>query len=384
MRRFKEIFIFGGGASPQIITETIYALSQKKPPVYPDEIFIIATGHGKKVIYKALIEDGILDSLIREYELPPVILKEENFVVPHDQYGQEIEDIRTEKDNEIIADLITSFIREKAKDESARLHGSLAGGRKTMSFYLGSAFQLFGRPWDKLYHVLVSPEFENNPHFYYKPKKNRIIVVRDREGKERRLKTKEAQIFLAELPFIRLSHRLNFQEKTFADLVAEGQREIDAAFFQQDLKINLSDRLIFIGNKPIAMQPMLLFIYVAFVHQKIKECLHPDRLYCCECRDCFKELNDLFDLESLKKLIGYYRDMYKGTPYKTEEFLKRWEKTKRLLPENVRQYISKIKKVLKEELPDESLRQFYTIQSLRIYGASRYGLTVDKSKIIIE
>jgi CRISPR-associated protein (TIGR02584 family) len=31
----KEVFIFVAGATPQIITETIYALSQKDPPVYP-------------------------------------------------------------------------------------------------------------------------------------------------------------------------------------------------------------------------------------------------------------------------------------------------------------------------------------------------------------
>jgi len=37
---FKEILIFVAGTTPQIITETIYALSQKTRPVYPDELFI--------------------------------------------------------------------------------------------------------------------------------------------------------------------------------------------------------------------------------------------------------------------------------------------------------------------------------------------------------
>lgn len=31
---FREILVFVAGATPQIITETIYALSQKIPPVY--------------------------------------------------------------------------------------------------------------------------------------------------------------------------------------------------------------------------------------------------------------------------------------------------------------------------------------------------------------
>ncbi|MCX7974437.1 MAG: CRISPR-associated ring nuclease Csm6 [Candidatus Aminicenantes bacterium] len=384
MRGFKEIFIFVAGASPQIITETIYALAQKKPPVHPDEIYIITTAHGKKIIIQALINEGILNSLCCEYGLPLINLGEENFIVPVDEHGQEIEDIRTDKDNEIIGDLISSFIREKAKDESARLHCSLAGGRKTMSFYLGSALQLFGRPWDKLYHVLVTPEFENNPEFYYKPKKNKLIIIKDKEGKERQLKTKDAQIFLAELPFIRLSHKFKFQRASFRELVAEGQREIDLAYIQPELRINLSDRLIFIGDKAIAMPPMLLFVYVAFCHQKLKACLHPERPYCYECRDCFGELIKLFDFESLKKLSNYYRALYRGVPLKTEEFLGKWERKNGLPVDTIRQYISKINKTIDLGLNEDSIKRFFTISAIRAYGSSRYGLSLEKSKIIFE
>lgn len=40
---YREILILVAGATPQIITETIYTLSQKHPPVYPDGVFIITT-----------------------------------------------------------------------------------------------------------------------------------------------------------------------------------------------------------------------------------------------------------------------------------------------------------------------------------------------------
>ncbi|WP_442891844.1 CRISPR-associated ring nuclease [Dissulfurispira sp.] len=40
-----------------------------------------------------------------------------------------------------------------------------------MSFYMGAALQLFGRPWDRLYHVLVTPEFESNPEFFTSQRK---------------------------------------------------------------------------------------------------------------------------------------------------------------------------------------------------------------------
>jgi hypothetical protein len=99
------------------------------------------------------------------------------------QKGQFLDDIREGSHNEALGDFIAGFIREKSQDSNTRLHCSLAGGRKTMSFYLGSALQLFGRPWDKLYHVLVSPEFESHPEFYYKPRKDRSYLKEIAMGK---------------------------------------------------------------------------------------------------------------------------------------------------------------------------------------------------------
>ncbi len=41
---YKEVLILVAGVTPQIITETIYALSQKQPPVYPDAVYIHYSG----------------------------------------------------------------------------------------------------------------------------------------------------------------------------------------------------------------------------------------------------------------------------------------------------------------------------------------------------
>jgi len=382
MTKFKETLVFVAGATPQIITETIYALSQKKPAVYPDEIFIITTSTGKRVIIDSLIKGKILESLIEEYDLPPVHLSEENFIVPRDNQGQEIDDIKTTEDNEIIGDLIISFIKEKTKDQSVRLHCSLAGGRKTMSFYLGSALQLFGRPWDRLYHVLVDPAFESHPDFFYKPKKNKYIQVKDKDGRIRRLSTKQARIYLAELPFIRLSQKLKLQKASFRELVAESQREIDLATVQPELIINLKDRRITIGEKTIYFQPMLLFIYVAFVDQKLNKCPYKDRPYCHNCSDCYEELAILFGRENLIRLAVYFRSLYGGAPLKFEDFIKRYPHG--LDVTVVRQYLSKLKKIFQKELADESLWSYFIVQAKKIYGASRYGIRAEKCKISIE
>lgn len=383
--RFREIFILVAGTTPQIITETIYALSQKNPPVYPDELYIITTSRGKRLIEDTLIKKGILKELGSEYGLPELKLKEDSFIIVKDSRDKEIDDIRDEAENEAMGNLITSFIKEKAKDPSDRLHCSLAGGRKTMSFYIGSALQLFGRPWDKLYHVLVTPEFESNPEFFYKPKKDKTIKYTLRDGTIKQLNTKDAEIHLAELPFIRLSQKLSLQGKGFKELVAEGQKEIDTATMQPELKVSLADRTVHIGDRIIEMIPVQLMLYTALLRQKTDHCKYPDREYCLECTDCFQMLVDLSSRPALNEMAKDYGKIYRGQPLKAEELIKKgWNEGNEGLPDIIRQNISKIKGAIKEQLNDETLLPYYTITTIKKYASSRYGVRVEKGKIRIE
>ena len=157
-----------------------------------------------------------------------------------------------------------------------------------MSFYLGSALQLFGRPWDRLYHVLVSPDFESHPDFYYKPRKNRLLELKDPGGKiVRKLNTKDARITLAELPFIRLRDKIPLDGKGFKELVSEGQREIDTASVQPTLRINLQERVVYIAQTPVEMVPVQMVLYVYFLRRKSEDCSCPERPYCLECAECY-------------------------------------------------------------------------------------------------
>ena len=67
VKSFREALIFVAGATPQIITETIYALAMQNPPVYVDELCIITHSYGKKLIQQKLVNEGILQQLCREY-----------------------------------------------------------------------------------------------------------------------------------------------------------------------------------------------------------------------------------------------------------------------------------------------------------------------------
>lgn len=80
--------------------------------------------------------------------------------------SQPLDDLRSAEENAALADFLVAFIRDRTQDPNVRLHCSVAGGRKTMGVYLALALQLYGRPGDTLFHVLVSPEFESHPQFF--------------------------------------------------------------------------------------------------------------------------------------------------------------------------------------------------------------------------
>ena len=89
------------------------------------------------------------------------------FIFLHTTEGRLLSDIRNAADNEAIADAITAVVRELTADADCAVHASIAGGRKTMGFYLGYALSLLGRSQDRLSHVLISSPFESNPEFFY-------------------------------------------------------------------------------------------------------------------------------------------------------------------------------------------------------------------------
>lgn len=377
----KEIMIFVAGATPQIVTETIYALARSNPPVYPDEVYIITTTTGRKRIEDTVVKRKILNLMADECGIPQINLTGSSFIIVSNTSGG-LEDIRSKEENEAMGDTITSFIRGKAKDMNSRLHCSLAGGRKTMSFYMGSALQLFGRPWDKLYHVLVTPEFESNPDFFYKPKKHKVIECRMPDGRIKKLNTKDAKIEIAELPFIRIANKISLHGKGFRDLVAESQKEIDTATMQPPLIVNLSERTVYIGGRLIEMVPVELMIYTAFLKQKTLHCKYPERQYCLDCAECFQALSDFSGRPAVEEMAKDYKMIYSGQPLKSEEFLNKW--TDGIGTETIRQNISKINRTIREQLQDETLLPYYCITALKKYGSSRYGVRAEKGKMGIE
>lgn len=203
----RRILLAALGLSPQVVTETLYALAVKSEPRFiPTEIHLLATREGAERARITLLHPqvGWFRRFCEEYGIQGIDFREDYIHVVRDAQGAWLEDLRTPADNELLADELVELMRGFTTDDSTAVHVSIAGGRKTMGFYAGYVLSLFGRPQDRLSHVLVSPPFESNPDFYYPAPDSRIIYDRER----RPLDARNAEVTLAEIPFVRLHHHL--------------------------------------------------------------------------------------------------------------------------------------------------------------------------------
>ncbi|MFN4021475.1 MAG: CRISPR-associated ring nuclease Csm6 [Hydrogenophilus thermoluteolus] len=222
----RRILLAVSGLTPQIVTETLYALIHQPQPFIPTEIHLITTVEGAKRARLALFsqEPGWFRRFCQDHALPPVDFDERSLHVLSHPSGQPLEDIRTPEDNRLAADQILAWVRTLTADPESALHVSIAGGRKTMGYYLGYALSLYGRPQDRLSHVLVSEPFESTWDFFYPTPYERIIQTRD--GKL--VDCRDATVTLAEIPFVRLRDglppRLLTGEAAMSEVVAAAER----------------------------------------------------------------------------------------------------------------------------------------------------------------
>lgn len=191
------------GMTPQVITETLYGLHRQRSP-WPARLHIITTQIGEGIIKQSLFEEGKLAALCDELEMPLYQAENVQIDVVPDAEGQPVDDARTLEDHEALADFIMQTVRELTTDTTTDLHASIAGGRKTMTFYLGYAMSLFGRPNDRMSHVLVSDGFEGHQDFFFPTRQSTIIKARDGQP----LDMATAEVSLADIPFIRQRDQL--------------------------------------------------------------------------------------------------------------------------------------------------------------------------------
>ncbi|MDD5297605.1 MAG: CRISPR-associated ring nuclease Csm6 [Rhodocyclaceae bacterium] len=266
----RRILLAVTGLTPQVVTETLYALAcQPESPWIPDEIHLITTATGaENARLNLLLPDGWFHRLRADYHLPAIAFPVENIHILENADGKPLDDIRTPEENTLAADFITETLRRLTEDTHTELHVSIAGGRKTMGYYLGYALSLYGRPQDRLSHVLVSDPYETNREFYYPTPYDHPIYSR-RGDKEIAVDARNAKVELADIPFVRLREGLPKEllegEARFSQAVAAAQR----AGRVEELRIDLTTRRVTAGGEPVRLAPKEFILLLWLAQRKL-------------------------------------------------------------------------------------------------------------------
>lgn len=209
-----EVLIITGGLTPQVVTETVYALARRVPdPLVPAKIVCVVTGRSLDRFGTPL--DAALDQLQRELGIEADWRRRKGSAAggecglymeaPRGPDGEVVDDIRSGVDAGCFGDFVSEIVRRETLDPKSRVHLSLAGGRKTMSFHGGMAISLFGRAQDELSHVLVHPqEFEQCKHFWFPTTESHLVQCGEGVTRDAR----DCRIELAPIPFIQMRETL--------------------------------------------------------------------------------------------------------------------------------------------------------------------------------
>ena len=259
------ILLSVAGLSPQVVTESLYCLLVvQQPPADVREVRVVTTLAGAERVRRTLLDrrTGHLARFCREYGIPRGRIRFDAacILVPDGADGAPLADVRTPEDNGRMADAILALVRELTADPSRALHGSVAGGRKTMGLFLGIAFQLFARPQDRLSHVLVSPsELEGHPHFFFPPATPTTYQIAGR-----RVSSRDVRVELAEIPLLRLREQLagvQLEELSYTELIREAQQELDRRAAPPSLLLRSVDRSLHIGGETVRLTTLEFALY---------------------------------------------------------------------------------------------------------------------------
>ncbi len=358
-----NILLAALGTTPQIITESLYHLMVQQG-IRIHEIHLITTTEGKSKAEKQLFNNGqgAFYQFCREYGFSSTEVYTKFHVIANDQ-SLHLSDIRTTEDNQIAANFFLNVVKNLTARADTRIFATIAGGRKTMSAYLYLTMQLLGREKDTLYHVLVHPEsIESNPNFFFPTANVEEMQFQDRQGQLFTVPVNQIRIDMAEIPFVKLSNILNTDilqmVRTYQDLVTYTQSEIDNAYFEPYLKVDIERKMLIIQERDNTWEVRL----------------HPTEM-CLYKLLCEKgELNPAVT-ETADKLAEYHKKYYAIANVNKGTFEK----------EALQQIRSKINRKIRDTIKPSAVREFIQIQttSPHKYGNTTYSLNISPNRISI-
>lgn len=368
----KHVLLAVVGLSPQIITEALYALFHKGRPV--DAIHLITTGAGAGEIFRTMLapKGGPLEDFCQQYGIDrqSIDFSLDTLHVLTRANSESMDDIVNEEDNERLLKICLELTHQFTTDPDTVVSFLVAGGRKTMTSCLTLAAQLYGRPCDRLYHVLVSPEFENCPNFWFPPRESTMLKLSN-YNKTFYMQTRYARITLVPIPFVSIRGQLDDalldRPRLPADLIQSLVRTEP-----KRLTLDLANGKIAYGNIEMDMHPARLALYAFFAERKTR-C---DRdAPCGDCTDCWLEVTGIikerriYELYRMNPVAHVYDTIEEGS-------------IGRLSIENFRSYRSKINRDLLHDFGSMAIHEL-EIASHGKRPDTKYGLRIDKERIRI-
>lgn len=207
----RKVLLCSVGLTPQIVTETLYALMLKE--WWPDKLIIITTGAGAAACNKMLLDaqTGGLARFAREYSKLAAMefTKKVQLITVQTDTG-DLDDGRwTAK----FSDKAKEIISEICSDPKNSLHVSISGGRKTAAAILALLMAIYGRAHDRISHVQTVPDMRSNPSFWFPTNAPEILPLGDGNH------VASANIFinLIDVPFPRLDSSISEKNSSFKD-----------------------------------------------------------------------------------------------------------------------------------------------------------------------
>lgn len=266
------------GTSPQVLTETLYALTKRcEPPWVPTEIHVITTARGAREARAGLLGEGRGRGALRELmddHLPGVRIafngtRQHLHVVQ--RKGRPLEDIDDPDDSAATGNTILSVVAPLVNDPRCQIHASIAGGRKTMGALLLSAMSLLGRPQDEVSHVLVNSELEGHPHFFYPPSRPRMLHLRDGST----FSTADADLRLARIPILRFAAGMRGKVleagHSYEQLVAQAEHDL----VPQPVTLSLAACRLQVGAAGVTLEPLEMAWYAYLAERRRQQAAEP-------------------------------------------------------------------------------------------------------------
>ena len=273
------------GVTPAVLTEAVWALAhpQEGEPVVPDEILVLTTGTGERVLKNTigthLARGGVWSSLKKDLAAEgldtkgKLIVKVELF---RDANGNLLEDLPTQEANLQAADKMMKEIRDYTDDEGWIVYGLLAGGRKTMSALFFSCMCLLGRRCDRIYHVLASEGYDArlDPPFCY-PQKGVLHHEMEcvagkwrRKPKGRALHSENCKVNLFAVPFAYMGEwcqqKCKGRRLSYGSLIKAVNKSLDDAMLPEVI-VDFWDGEVMVDGTAckLAEAEFALFVYLA-------------------------------------------------------------------------------------------------------------------------